>query len=69
MRLEGERVDAARKAFHDGLVAEMHAVKDADGQTGHARMRLELGDGNGADKHINVAAIHDRRRRSPPPQP
>jgi hypothetical protein len=51
MRLEGERVDAAGEALYHGLVAEMDAVEDADGKAGDAGVRLELGEGNGADEH------------------
>jgi hypothetical protein len=51
MRLEGEGVDAAGEALDHGLVAEVDAIKDADGEAGDARVRLELGEGNGADEH------------------
>ncbi len=51
MRLEGERVDAAVQAFHHGLVPEMDAVEDANGQPGDVPVRAQFGDGNGADEH------------------
>jgi hypothetical protein len=33
------------------LVAEVNTVEDTDGEAGHAGMRGELGEGNGADEH------------------
>ena len=52
MGLEGECGDlACSKAFDDGLVAEVDAVKDTDGEAGDAGVRLELSDGNGTDEH------------------
>jgi hypothetical protein len=39
------------QAAHDGLVAEVDAVKDADGEAVHARMRGELQKRYGTDEH------------------
>jgi len=53
VRLEGEGVDPAGEALHHRLVAEVHAVENADGESGHAGMRRKLGEGNGTDEHGN----------------
>ena len=49
--LEGERGDFAFEAADDGLMAEVDAIKDADGEAGDAGMRIEFGEGDGADEH------------------
>jgi hypothetical protein len=62
VRLEGEGGDVSPEAADDGLVSEMDAVEDADGQSGHARVGVEFGEGNGTDEH-NVTCGADAKPR------